>query len=394
MNYKVLWIDDDYKTQIDFIGEAEQEGIDIIPFESHEEGFAHLKRHKETFHAVILDAKVKHKKDDNRTGLDGLRASRDRLIEINKSEYLPYFIFTGQPDYVKAEWFLESYGKYYIKSDDNEALFTDLKEAVERKAEYIIQKKYKAVFETCTDKYIGLAASKLLLELLVQLEAQKEVFNDESYFNGLRKIVEYAFRAANRWGILHDKCIPNGIVNLTWSSLFLSGNEVELRPSTEKISHTEKPFPLILANNVKSILDITSAASHTEEEKLNGKVNFSQYKSQIKSHYLLASLTFQVMDLILWFRDYVDGSPDIEKNKLQWKPADKLDQNTVWVKGSITRIASNGFGTFQPVNGNKTLSIVPYIITQHSLKEHQFIEVITQPDLTGTKTFIKEIRVI
>jgi DNA-binding response OmpR family regulator len=84
MNLNILWIDDDYKTQEDFISFAEQDGIDIHPFESHEEGMASLDAKPNFYHAAILDAKVKNKIEDTVTGLDGLRASRDRLIEMNK----------------------------------------------------------------------------------------------------------------------------------------------------------------------------------------------------------------------------------------------------------------------------------------------------------------------
>ena len=59
MNLNILWIDDDYKTQEDFISFAEQDGIDIYPFESHEEGMESLYNKPNFYHGVILDAKVK-----------------------------------------------------------------------------------------------------------------------------------------------------------------------------------------------------------------------------------------------------------------------------------------------------------------------------------------------
>lgn len=85
MRYKVLWIDDEYKKQESLIGDAEQDGIDIFPVESHEEGMEELEKNP-NYHAVILDAKVKHKKDDTVTNLNGLRASRDFLIEYNETK--------------------------------------------------------------------------------------------------------------------------------------------------------------------------------------------------------------------------------------------------------------------------------------------------------------------
>ncbi len=393
MRYKVLWIDDDYKIQSDFIGEAEQEGFDIDAVESHEEGMKLLSQKTEVYHAVILDAKVKKGKDDTFTGLDGLRASRDRLIEINKNGYLPYFIFTGQPDYLTSNVFKESYGKYYIKAKDNDELFRDLKNAIENREEYQIQKKYKNVFDVCTKKYVGTAAVKYLNDILFSIEYSPERFDNEKYFNGLRKVIELVFRASNRLGLLHDKCIPEEIVNLTWSSLYMAGKEVELKPTAQKIRCAKTHFPLLLAENVRSILAITSAASHTESEKENGRINFFEYAKQINSNYLLYSLAFQVIDLLIWYKHYADENPDIEKNKLLWISADPIPEEGLWIKGEVIRIAENGYGTFQPSDGGQVLSIIPMKVNEHKLSLNQKIEVTTKPDNKGTKLLIEQIRI-
>ena len=70
MKYRALWIDDDCKTTgRDFIGQAEQDDIDITAFESHEEGMAYLEKNLNYFHVVILDAKVKGQIADEQTGM-------------------------------------------------------------------------------------------------------------------------------------------------------------------------------------------------------------------------------------------------------------------------------------------------------------------------------------
>lgn len=394
MRYKVLWIDDEYKKQLDFIGEAEQEGIDITAFESHDEGIMDLNTKIDHYHAVILDAKVKKGKDDTIVGLSGLTASRDRLVEINNTTYLPFFIFTGQPDYAQADWFKETYGEYYIKALNNDKLFNDLKQAIEKKKEYQIQKKYQSAFSVCSAKYIGEDAAKHLLDILISTEYPSERFDDEKYFNGIRKVIEFVFRASNKLGLLHDKCIPKGIVNLTWCSMFMAGKEFDLKPSTEKICCDKTHFPQILANNVKSALDITSAASHTEEERENGKVNFSEYKSRIASNYLLYSLTFQVMDLLLWYRKYADENPDKEKNKSYWKSYSPTPLEADWIFGKVVKIAGNGYGTFRPDVGLSTLSIIPKIVTELKLKEDMRISVRVEPSPDKSKNHIKEIKIV
>ena len=84
-NINVLWIDDEWEKQKDFIGEAEQLGINIKAAESHVEGMEFLDANPNFYHAVILDAKVKFKKDSPKADLSGLRASYDRMIGGRKS---------------------------------------------------------------------------------------------------------------------------------------------------------------------------------------------------------------------------------------------------------------------------------------------------------------------
>lgn len=390
MRYKVLWIDDAYKEQLPFIGEAEQEDIDITPFESHEEGIEHLNSLLDVYHAVILDAKVKKGKNDTATGLAGLRASRDRLVEINNNGYLPYFIFTGQPDYVSSDMFSQSYGSYYIKATDNERLFKDLKEAILKKDEYQIQKRYQRVFEICTEQYIGTSAQKPLLKILKSLNEPTDSFDDELYFTQIRIILESMFRQANKLGFLHDNCIVKGKVNLTESGLFMSGEATKHLNVRCKKSH----FTKIISDNVKSILFITGAASHTVDAEIKNNINLVEYRTSVNTPYLLYSLTFQLMDVLIWFKQYADQNPDKEGNKLYWETLSTNIREGEWIKGTITRIADNGYGTFQPMDGGKSISIIPVKVKEHHLVLHQTIEVVTKIDNTGTKTQIDNIRIV
>lgn len=398
MRCKVLLIDDECNTAIgrEIIGYAEQEGIDIDACESHEEGMQILDSKRQFYHAVILDAKVKKMKDDTVLGLEGLAASRDRLIEINKSDYLPYFIFTAQPDYQKADWFRQSYGNYFIKGQDNQKLLDAIKVSIEKKEEYIVQKKYREVFDVCNGKYIDNQSSDYLLTILLYLEFLNKRLDDDLFFNRLRKIVEFVFRAANKFGFLHDNCINNDEVNLTWSSLFLAGKEVELKPTKTKIRSNKVHFPNILEENVRHILNITNTTSHTEgDDKENGKLAFKKYKQHINSPFLLCSLTYQVLDLLLWFKSYVDSNPDKEVNKKCWEtiyPSQESSQTTdsEWINGSVARIATNGWGTFEP----NSIGIHPETIKKYNLTLHQKIAITTKKSSDGLKTHIDLIRII
>ena len=391
MKYKVLWIDDDCNTTgRDFIGQAEQDDVDITAFESHEEGIAFLEKNLNSFHAVILDAKVKHKKDDTVIGLDGLRASRDRLIELNNKVDLPYFIFTGQPDYQTNEVFKESYGDFYIKGEDNEKLIEELIKRIDNKEDYILQNEYRRVFEVCSEKYIGTESKKHLLEILASIRKPNEVFDDELYFTQIRIILELMFRAANKLGLLHNACILNGKVNLSESSLFLAGKETLHLNVRCGISH----FPKLIADSVQSILFITGAASHTTDPGIKNNIDLLAYRKIVQTPYLLYGLTFRLMDVLIWFKEYVDLNPKIEYNKKSWINTESIIHNSDWIFGSIITIAENGYGTFKPDSDSRTISIIPKMISDYSFKENDKVKVTTKKDNTGNKTYINLIEKI
>jgi len=393
MSYNVLWIDDDYKIQKDFIGQAEQEDIDIFPFESHEEGIADLIKRTDFYHAVILDAKVKKGKNDTVTGLAGLTASRDKLIEINKDGYLPYFIFTGQPDYVDAAWFSESFGRYFIKAKDNDVLFQAIKDEVDNKEEFILAKEYKQAFDVCTESYIGIDNQKHLMQILKSIRNPNEKFDDELYFTQLRIILESLFRYANKIGLLHNKCLEGGNVNLSESSLFLSGLPTKHLGVSCKKSH----FSKIISESVKSILFITGAASHTVAPEIKNNINLIEYREALNTPYLLYSLTFQLMDILIWFKKYADENPDKDKNKLLWLPVEETIG--VWKDGIVVNLNNDkGFAFFKPNNGSSNTFILPSTVTEHCLSNDDKISVIVEEYVdtksNETKTRVKSLKKI
>lgn len=379
MKYKVLWIDDDCNTEgRDFIGQAEQDDVDITAFESHEEGIAFLEKNLNFFHAVILDAKVKHKKNDTVIGIKGLRASRDRLIELNNKVDLPYFIFTGQPDYQTDEMFKESYGDFYIKGIDNERLIKNVINRIENKEEYILQNEYRNVFEVCTPKYIGYESQKHLLQILSSIRNPNKGFDDELYFTQIRIILESMFRKANQIGLLHDKCInENGKVNLTESSLFLSGKMTNHLNVICETSH----FPNLIASTVKDILEITGAASHTTDPEIKNNINLQEYRKVIVTPYLLYSLTFRLMDVLVWFKDYIDLHSDYNLNKKLWMNINPTETRGEWIPGKVINLNNNKnniFAFFKPDFIGENAYIPEHLVVNHKLYEGMPVNVKTE----------------
>ena len=197
------------------------------------------------------------------------------------------------------------------------------------------------------------------------------------------------FRTANKFGLNHDKCIVGGKVNLTESSLFMSGEATKYC----EVKCNKQHFTKLISDGVKSILFITGAASHTADPDFINNLNFAEYRKSINTPYLLYSLTFQLMDILIWFKSYVDQNQDVSLNRLQWISLNIVSKDSIWIKGEITRIADNGFGTFKPFDGGKTLTVIPAKIQEFILCTQQIVEVITKIDNSG-KTLIENIRVL
>jgi len=264
---EVLWIDDEYKKQDSVISDADLSGINITPFESHEEGITYLEANLDRIDAIILDAKVKDKKDDETTNLECLRKSRDYINSLPVDLRPPYFIFTGQPDYMGNDMFVESYGDPYKKATDNEKLFDDIKAAVKDRPNAKIRALYPKVFELFKKGFIDQKYEKHLLKILRSINEEDFTFEDEVYFNQLRQMLEVAFRKAYKVGLLHEKCLAhNGSkVTLSYATRFLSGQRVD----DEGIKCNKTHFPKLISDHVWSIINITNIGSHAEGQVLN-----------------------------------------------------------------------------------------------------------------------------
>lgn len=316
--YLILWIDDEHEKLETIKLEAKDHGIIFKCHKSKNAGFADLEKNLYLYDGVLLDAKFFENEDDAKGSEDSINLIeiKDAIIQLPRK--IDFFVLTGQSKVYQDKFFEKTFPNYYRKNidDDIEKLFEDIKSAADQQAQTQIRHKYQKVFNVCTNKYIGTAAAKDLLDILEAIHDTKEI-RTELYFNPLRQILEYVFRAANKIGLLHDDCIRDGKVNLTASSLFLSGIPVDVC----QVRCTETHFPKIIATNVQNILAITNVASHTapKEEVDKSKRNLDAYQQATNSPYLLYSLTYQVMDVLLWFRHYADKHPDIDKNKNHWE---------------------------------------------------------------------------
>ena len=208
---------------------------------------------------------------------------------------------------------------------------------------------------------------KTFMKILLGVNKGTNGFDDELYFTQLRIILERVFRKANEIGLLHDNCVQKGgsQVNLTDASLFLAGEDTRHSGVQCRISH----FPKLIANNVKNILLTTGAASHTTEVDITKNIDVLEYRKTVQSPYLLYSLAYQLMDVLIWFDTYSKDNSDVAKNKSYWETLEVTSDGQKYENGIITRISDSDWGTVEYGSSGKTESIFHGVVKKLNLQK-------------------------
>lgn len=386
--YNILWIDDEHESLAGTKGRAKRNGINLIPFKSLNSGMSELENNYPFYDGVLLDAKFFENEDDVKGSEDtyNVHRAKERLLQLKKK--FEVFILTGQAEAYEDKTFKKAFTKVYKKGSDDEIdrLFADIKLAAATQEDTQIRHAYKRVFDVCTEKYIGELAGQDVLNLL----KANDDLNIDNHFNAIRKIVEDLFTAFSKYRLLPLEFVTPGVA-LNESSKFLAGKAADGTPFIEKgYQHSEEThLPLLIASSLRSILSITQAGSH--------RSNIDLHVKTIKTPYLFRSVLFQLLDVLTWFKQYVDSNPKAEN----WiRIADVVESIPVSAKDSIMGKVINinqqkGFAFFKPDAVGDNVFIPPHLVANHSLEDQMPVCVVTEEYIdnrTGeTKTRVKRI---
>lgn len=286
MNIKVLWIDDEYKKQINFIIAAEQKNIDIEPVESTEEGLESVKSDPNRFDAVILDAKGKLSPESGASDLKGMKEALDYFRD--SSNNIPYFIFTGQPDYLDNRTFKDLVGEFYKKPEDADKLFKDIEERVKNSLSYQIRNKYQDVFKAFSQNHLDLKTENRLLHLIKGLKKDNL---SGSVFNEIRKVMEAIFYDFNKQQLMIEECFPFEEINLTYCVYYFCGklkiNKTYIKTPNGIVA------PKDIQHTLHFIKDITNTGSHHNEKSRS-------------TDYLVYSAIYALMNILIWYKNLID----------------------------------------------------------------------------------------
>ena len=409
MSYKVLLIDDRHTdASLEAIKKMAKMGnIELVGVKYHIEGIEMLQKDSSfEFQAVILDAfgfKNSDTDEDKMTN-SGLYYSLKTLSELKSSRVIPWFVYTGHPKNLSDEDFLEKisvyqedykFGRtelcYYTKTLHEKELLQDVKTEIDNLENSQIQLQHKHVFQIANKINVPHEDINNLVNIFKSIQTYANDLEPSLYFTQLRMYIEYVFRDAAKYNILHEKCInEKGQVNLAESSLFLAGENTKRL----NVRCTKAHFSKIMAENIKNLIFITGAASHTSDVDPAENMDYQEYRKSVKTPYLLYQLTFVVCDLLVWYDNYIKENNDSSINKSFWNDINENQSSSSeseWFEGTVIRISEDNFGTFKPDNSFKTITIHHSTVRNENIKEEDRLKVRTEPSPDKSKLHIKEI---
>lgn len=321
---KVLWIDDEKND--DFLLNAESNGIDITAFENAQAGIIELDGNIKTYDAVILDAYD----DRNEQGsISGMIDAIHKVKELTHKHKIKCFIYTGEGKDTKP--YEKAIGDIPIfkKPAQKKELFEAVKKAANENPRHQIRHKYSRVLDVCTDGYLGKEVEPMLMNILLKVEQQDEYTGTADSMLPVRKIMEVMFDRLVALNLM-PKCTFNE------QSRYLQKNPDKRYDKYEAKGEILDP---VLAKALSFFTRVIQDANHKKEES---KIFVDAYIREVKSPYLFNSMVFQLLDILLWFKRYVDSEP----TGGEWKSISSRSQNSGQKKKETGEILSikSGFG--------------------------------------------------
>ena len=319
--YNVIWIDDEWDT----IGKTfiqiceKRHKIHIKAFKTRREGMDVLEQNLKFWDAVILDAKAYNNSSANEVAdVDGLYEAIRQIERLKLKRHIPYFVLTRQPDLMDDKMFEKSVGKFYKKNAEGQnQLITDLKKEVGNSPRHQLKVFYNDVMERLYS--LDIEAGEDVLNILEAMHYPDRYpdFEPVNYYNKLRKILEWNFKEANKYGIIPDECIEDGVVNLNQSCCYLCGlncDHIHLRYGDE--TKKERIVPKHIKDMMFLALYLGNIKSHTAKLPKDDIDRLERYlKDEVRnSRYLIFSLALQICEITMWLGRYMDEHPNKEDN--------------------------------------------------------------------------------
>ncbi len=332
---QVLWVEDDPMVTEAYPDEAEVYGLQLVPYPCWDDAKMALENEYDRWSAIILDAKCKFHKDSADNAVVFLREALKDISVTAKEKHrtIPWYVLSGgdigeisdsiNEDRLKwdDDWTKSKNKTFYSKNTDREDLFHRINIHANKSPRLQIQEMYHNVFDVIEECGIGDNAYNALEDLLIPIHFS-DVITDEDYngrFKNVRTIYEYLFKSMGDKGILPDW---GKKVNAQWSSCLLAGIDAKNNSEIVKYKSNSPILPKILQGCLREIVNVVPKMLHAEDEDTNSNEERkgTEYLRMVdNSTFLLKSYTFQLCDLILWYRNYLKDHKDKNANMKNWE---------------------------------------------------------------------------
>ena len=294
-NKKILFVDDD-KRYADLLVERAYIDFkyDLHHCEDWEEAKSILEKGDEIFLALILDGRGKLNQGDKGDNPKHLATALKDIRTLNsKGIFIPYVINTA---------YYEEFTTYFsdenmVDKNDTEKLFSILSEIIANSDIEKLKSIYPEIFECFGGKYLPKdALNNYLIEVLLQIESKSW---SKSSFNSLRKLIETIYKRLNE---INEEIIPfsclnydKGNVNFDYCAKRLySGKDIYDKNGKMVAKAVQPIIPKHLGWLIHPFDQVCSICSHDYKD-----INYLNI-------YSLKTVLFGVMEMILWFKNYID----------------------------------------------------------------------------------------
>jgi hypothetical protein len=285
--YEILWIDDLFETQDGFIENAYLNGIDMTSFKTSKSGMEELVSNIEKYDAIILDAKVYDKSEDEVAKLTGLMSSIVRIKELSHIERIPYFIYTAQPDVLDDATFKELMGNTPIfkKPAQKSELFQAIKDEGDKRINTRIKHKNLEIFSIFTSGYLTGEVGNQVLGLIKTSLPLNRV-ETKAILTNIRSIHESCFLKLEEINVIPD-------ANASFNNIIkhLAGNKTPAngyQPTTTEYQNDA-------IENLHKWLYFTCG-------KYIHNLRDENYNGYMISGYAIESLRNGILEILIWFK--------------------------------------------------------------------------------------------
>ncbi|OUV45581.1 MAG: hypothetical protein CBC71_00240 [Rhodobacteraceae bacterium TMED111] len=305
--FKVLWIDDKFKELESLADNADDKGLELVGFESHQELVEEINSPRfNDYKAVILDGIYKENKNDIAAIDDDhiplLKSIKFLEDQKSKGKRIDIVCLSGNADFkkVKNKEFetinkIPIFNKRNLKrfgSENEETVWEYLKEICESKADNDIQEKYKEPLTLFEEEYLGNKHKERVINILKEIDGPN--FSEFHDLNSLRKVVEYIIQKLCDKGVLpNDKGFEsqsNSRLNMTKRLFQNKHKHYILTPNSETI------FSPLLKFIYCSLIDIIQDGSHAGNEM---SLEVDNYVIKNKSNnYISKICAFQLLEFM------------------------------------------------------------------------------------------------